>query len=77
MKKPISLRQYRKKNKIEAVDAAKELEITKPYLSMIETGKARPGLEVALRIQEFTGGTVRASRWHPALAKLDKMDAAS
>lgn len=45
---------------------AEELGIGRPFLSMLESGKKRPSLELAVRIDRMTGGAVPASSWVPA-----------
>lgn len=42
---------------------ANELGIGRPFLSMLESGKKRPSLELAVRIERLTGGQVPASSW--------------
>lgn len=47
---------------------AEELGVGRPYLSMLESGKKRPSLELAIRIERLTGGAVPASSWVDCLA---------
>ncbi len=42
---------------------ADELGIGRPFLSMLESGRKRPSLELAVRIERLTAGGVPASSW--------------
>ena len=44
-------------------DLAKEMGISRPYLSLILTGRRRPSLELAIRIERLTDGAVPVSSW--------------
>ncbi|WP_414973790.1 helix-turn-helix transcriptional regulator [Cereibacter sphaeroides] len=53
---------------------AAALGISRSYLSLLETGKKQPSLEVAVRIERITSGAVPASSW---ISHSDELPAAS
>lgn len=44
---------------------ASALGIGRPFLSHLESGKKRPSLELAIRIERLTNGAVPAASWVP------------
>lgn len=44
-------------------EAAQALEITRSYASALATGRATPGLRLALRIEDWTQGSVPCRAW--------------
>jgi hypothetical protein len=44
--------------------AAAELGVTRSYVSMLSTGKATPGLELAGEIEDWTNGQVTIRSWY-------------
>lgn len=42
---------------------AAELGIGRPFLSLLESGRKRPSLELAVRIERLTAGHVPAASW--------------
>jgi hypothetical protein len=51
-------------NSIPYTTAASELGVTRSYVSMLSTGKATPGLELAGEIEDWTGGVVTIRSWY-------------
>jgi len=45
---------------------ADQLGISASYLSLLESGKKRPSLDLAFRIERLTGGAVPAASWTQA-----------
>jgi len=45
---------------------ADQLGISTAYLSQLESGKKRPSLDLAFRIERLTGGAVPAASWTQA-----------
>ena len=44
---------------------ADTLEISRPHLSLLISGKKRPSLDLAIRIEQLTEGAVPATSWAP------------
>lgn len=44
-------------------DFAKEIGISEPHLSALSSGKKRPSLKLAVRIERLTKGAVSAASW--------------
>jgi plasmid maintenance system antidote protein VapI len=44
-------------------DLAEAFGISQPHLSLLLAGKKRPSLELAVRIEQMTGGAVPATSW--------------
>ncbi len=57
----MDLRAYMKLAKIRQLDLARVLGCAQSTISQIISGKRRPSPELALRIEEATGGAVRAA----------------
>lgn len=47
-------------------DFAAQIGIDPSYLSLLVSGKKRPSLEVAVRIETATSGAVTCASWFPA-----------
>lgn len=45
------------------LDLANILGISRPYMSLLVAGKKRPSLELAVRIEQVTGGAVPVVSW--------------
>ncbi|MCR9236181.1 MAG: helix-turn-helix domain-containing protein [Alphaproteobacteria bacterium] len=45
------------------LDVSRQLGVSQAYLSQLLSGQRRPSLELAVRIEQMTGGTVPASSW--------------
>lgn len=58
MNRPISLQEWRKSKALTQQDVADALGIHVQYVSAIERGARRPGMSVATKIREFTGGAI-------------------
>jgi transcriptional regulator with XRE-family HTH domain len=54
------LREYRAKHYDKAYEMAAEIHITEAQLSQILNGKRRPGLDIAVRIEDVTGIPARS-----------------
>ena len=54
------LRDYRAKHYEKAYEMAAEIRITEAQLSQILSGKRRPGLDIAARIEDVTGIPARS-----------------
>lgn len=62
---------FRKSRGLTQDDLAKGLGLrSKGYISAIESGRHRPSLRLALRIERFTGGHVKAASLLPDAAEL-------
>lgn len=57
------LKQYLKSKHLTQADFAAKLGVTQSRVSEWLTGKRRPGLDMALRIQQVTRGKVKAAVW--------------
>ncbi len=57
------LRGWRESLGLTQVEFAKKLGVPQTSLSAYETGRLRPGLDVALRIEAKTDGAVKAADW--------------
>lgn len=44
---------------------ADSLDISRSYLSLLESGTKRPSLDLAVRIERLTSGAVPATSWVP------------
>lgn len=44
-------------------EIAAALNISQPYLSLLFAGKKRPSLDLAVRIENWSGGAVPAASW--------------
>jgi DNA-binding XRE family transcriptional regulator len=65
------LRAFRKRRGLSQQEAAAELELnSKGYISSIETGSMDCSLRLALRIEQWSGGEVRAADICAEAAKL-------
>ncbi len=53
------------------IDLARRLKIRQAHLSSVAKGARIPSLDLAIRLQEITGGAVRLSSW-PHLARVIK-----
>jgi len=47
---------------------ADSLDISRSYLSLLESGTKRPSLDLAVRIERLTDGAVPATSWVPSPA---------
>jgi DNA-binding XRE family transcriptional regulator len=63
-----NLTQYRAKHGLSQRAFADLVGVDKSIISKIEAKKAKPGLELAGRIERETGGKVKAVSWIEALA---------
>jgi len=54
---------YLKETKRTKADMARELGVSKSYMTELCSGEKTPGLQLALRIQAATGGLVPATSW--------------
>jgi transcriptional regulator with XRE-family HTH domain len=54
----MTLKEYLTENKIKLTDFASKVGIQQPYVSLIKNGHNRPSPDVALRIEQATGGAV-------------------
>ena len=67
----MNLRSYRKARGLSQKQVAEALEIgAESLISMIERGRRQPTLRLALRIQKWSGGEVRAAELCPDAADL-------
>lgn len=57
------LSQYLIKNKITQVEFAAAVGTTQAHISRLAKGSMQPGLNLAVKIQNETGGFVRADSW--------------
>jgi len=55
---PLSLKEWRKTKGLTQQEVANEIGVHVQYVSAIERGARRPGMEVATRIRELTSGQV-------------------
>lgn len=53
------LSEYVRENGLKYSFLAEKLGLTREYLYKIQTGERRPSLEVAIMIEDFTGGKVK------------------
>lgn len=58
MNRPISLQEWRKSKALTQQDVADAIGVHVQYVSAIERGARRPGMSVATKIREFTGGAI-------------------
>ena len=63
MTAPEKLSAYIKSAKMRQVDFADMAKLTPPMLSMVLSGRRRPGRDAALNIEMATGGKVPARLW--------------
>lgn len=61
----MTLREYAKQNGITQAALADALGIKQAAVSLIMAGKNRPSLEVAVKIERITKGSVPAISWIP------------
>lgn len=59
----VRLRRWMEAQRQTASTLAREIGLARPSVSLILSGRRRPGLAAALSIERVTGGTVRASEW--------------
>jgi predicted GIY-YIG superfamily endonuclease len=52
-------------NRISLSEFAHHLGVSIPFMSQINHGKKTPGLELAIRIEQATGGAVPCASWFP------------
>jgi DNA-binding transcriptional regulator YdaS (Cro superfamily) len=55
----MNLREYLFKNHLSAAEMSRQLGINGNYFRMVVRGIARPGFELCLKIEMFTGGQVK------------------
>lgn len=60
----MKLKEYRKTHGVKQAEIARTLGITQSRVSELENG-GTPSLDLALRIEELTGGAVRPGDWIP------------
>ena len=54
----MTIREYLFNNKVTAAQMARDLGLNPNYFRLINRGKARPGYELAMKIELYTGGQV-------------------
>lgn len=59
----MTLQDYLSANGINQADFAKRIGVSRPYVCLLALGTKTPSLEVALSIQEVTGGEVSVNQW--------------
>lgn len=57
------LREYIERRNVDRREFAATLGISRGFLSLLESGKRSPGLDLAVRIERMTAGAVPASSW--------------
>lgn len=69
--------QYLTDNKIRQAVFAKRCGVTQPVISRLVNGTAQPSPDLAVRIEEETGGAVRFYDWpaYAAFKKCSELDA--
>lgn len=63
----MTIREYLFNNKITASQMARDLDLNPNYFRLINRGKARPGYELAIKIEIYTGGQVSAQELRNAI----------
>ncbi|SHK05078.1 Helix-turn-helix [Ruegeria lacuscaerulensis ITI-1157] len=58
-----TLKSYRQANGIRQADLASSIGVEQATISKLESGSFRPGLELAIKIEDATGGAVPARSW--------------
>lgn len=59
----LQLKDWLKQNRYTVTAAAKEIGVGRQFLSDIINGRNRPGLDVAVKIEEFTSGAISPKLW--------------
>lgn len=70
---PDRLRRWRERAELSQQEAAVMVGIDLPRYNAFERGRERPGIDIATKIQNVTGGLVLATHW----AQLDRRAKAS
>lgn len=56
----MEFREYLFRNRLSVIDAAKELGISRPYLSLVVNGRVKPGKRLAKDIEIYTNHEVKS-----------------
>lgn len=56
-------------------ELAELLGVKQSMVSRIETGAARPSLDLAVRIERLTKGKIKAAAWMPVAATIEQHEA--
>jgi transcriptional regulator with XRE-family HTH domain len=72
MNRPISLQEWRKSKALTQQDVADAIGVHVQYVSAIERGARRPGMKVASRIREFSGGVISLDALAPRPVAIDR-----